>query len=121
MDTLDITVPPAYIPDFMKEFSKIAERYGAKTNTVGHIGDGNLHNNIYSERRKIPEFYEKMLQELYRLGLSYEGTITGEHGIGKIRRDELKMQLDERQICIMRGIKAVFDPNHILNIDNGIV
>ena len=121
VDTLDITVPPAYILDFMKEFSKIAERYGAKTNTVGHIGDGNLHNNIYSERRKIPEFYEKMREEAYRLGLSYEGTITGEHGIGKIRRDELKMQLDERQVRIMRGIKAVFDPNHILNIDNGIV
>lgn len=121
VDTLDITVPPAAIPDFMRNFSRISEKYGAKINTVGHIGDGNLHNNFFSEKRKVPAYYEDMKNELYELAIEFGGTITGEHGIGKIRREGLKMLLDDAQVRIMRGIKDVFDPNHILNIDNAII
>jgi glycolate oxidase len=52
---------------------------------------------------------------MYRLALSLGGTITGEHGIGATRRRYLPLALDEAQIQLMRGIKAVFDPNQILN------
>ena len=54
-------------------------------------------------------------EEVYRLSLSLGGTITGEHGIGATRRRYLALALDEAQIAIMRQIKKVFDPNHILN------
>jgi FAD/FMN-containing dehydrogenase len=52
---------------------------------------------------------------MYELALSLGGTITGEHGVGATRRKYLPMALDEAQIAVMRGIRAVFDPNHILN------
>ncbi len=121
VDTLDITVPPALIPELMRGFNQVAEKYGVVFDTVGHVGDGNVHNNIYSNRNGIPEHYEEMKTELYQLGLNLGGTITGEHGIGKIRRKNLSLQLDETQIALMRGIKNLFDPNHILNTDTAIV
>ena len=121
VDTLDITVPPALIPQLMRGFNQIAEKYGVIFDTVGHVGDGNVHNNIYSEKNAIPQHYEEMKNELYQLGLTLGGTITGEHGIGKIRRKNLGMQLNDTQIALMRGIKDLFDPNHILNIDTAIV
>jgi FAD/FMN-containing dehydrogenase len=54
-------------------------------------------------------------EEIYRLALSLGGTITGEHGIGATRRGYLSMALDEMQIDLMRQIRQVFDPNHVLN------
>jgi glycolate oxidase len=54
-------------------------------------------------------------EALYAFALSLGGTIAGEHGIGATRRCYLPMALDEAQIDVMRGIKAAFDPNHILN------
>jgi glycolate oxidase len=53
--------------------------------------------------------------ETYQLALSLGGALTGEHGIGATRRRYLSLALDDEQIDIMRGIKAAFDPNHILN------
>lgn len=121
VDTLDITVPPAEIPALMRGFNQIAAKYGVIFDTVGHVGDGNVHNNIYAENHKIPDYYEEMKDELYQMAISMGGTITGEHGIGKIRRGNLHLQLDQAQISLMQGIKNLFDPNHILNIDTGIV
>jgi glycolate oxidase len=54
-------------------------------------------------------------EETYRLTLSLGGTLTGEHGIGATRRRYLPLALDDAQIEVMRGIKAVFDPDYILN------
>ena len=54
-------------------------------------------------------------EEIYRLALSLGGTITGEHGIGATRRRYLPLAVDSAQIEIMRHIRAVFDPNRILN------
>ena len=54
-------------------------------------------------------------EEIYTLALSLGGTITGEHGIGVTRRRYLPLALDEAQIELMRGIRAVFDSHHILN------
>jgi len=54
-------------------------------------------------------------EEIYRLALSLGATITGEHGIGATRRRYLPLALDEAQIGLMRQIRAVFDPNQILN------
>ena len=121
VDTLDITVPPALVPELMRGFNQVAEKYGVLFDTVGHVGDGNVHNNIYSYKNTIPEHYEEMKTELYQLGLQLGGSITGEHGIGKLRRKNLHLQLDETQTALMRGIKDLFDPNHILNMDTAIL
>ena len=105
----------------MRGMNQIAEKYGILFDTVGHVGDGNVHNNIYAVRNEIPNHYEEMKEEMYQLGLQLGGTITGEHGIGKIRRKNLPLQLDDTQISLMRGIKKLFDPNQILNMDSAIV
>jgi len=60
---------------------------------------------------KIP----KLVEEVYTLSISLGGTISGEHGIGLIRKRFLPMALDKEQIELMKGIKRVFDPNNILN------
>ncbi|WP_130864103.1 FAD-binding oxidoreductase [Bacilliculturomica massiliensis] len=120
-DTLDITVPPASIPGLMKGFNSIAGKYGAVFDTVGHVGDGNVHNNIYLVNDEIPVYYEEMKAELYALAIGMGGTITGEHGIGKTRRRNLAVQLDETQVDLMRGIKKLFDPNNILNPETAII
>lgn len=119
-DSLDIAVPPAYIPELMKNFRKIAQKYDAKIDTVGHIGDGNVHNNIYLVDGEVPEYYEEMKEDLYRMAIKGGGTITGEHGIGKTRRKNMPMQFDDIQINLMRGIKKLFDPNNILNPETAI-
>lgn len=120
VDTLDIAVPPADMPKLMKGFTNIAEKFGATIDSVGHIGDGNVHNNIYMVDGKIPPYYEEMKEELYKLAVEMGGTITGEHGVGKTRIKNLPLQLTETQIALMRGIKTLFDPNNILNPDTAI-
>ncbi|MDO4719027.1 MAG: FAD-binding oxidoreductase [Peptostreptococcaceae bacterium] len=115
MDTLDITVPPAFIPELMEEFGKIAAKHGALINTVGHIGDGNVHNNIYLVDGKVPEYYEEMREELFAFAVKNGGTITGEHGIGKTRKSSMKLQFSKVELELMRKIKEVFDPKGILN------
>lgn len=119
-DSLDIAVPPAYIPELMRNFRNIAEKYGAVIDTVGHIGDGNVHNNIYLVDGKMPSYYEEMKEDLYKMAIKMGGTITGEHGIGKTRRKNIPLEFNETQINLMRNIKKVFDPNNILNPETGI-
>ena len=60
---------------------------------------------------KIP----KLIDEVYRLSVSLGGAISGEHGIGIIRKPFLPMSRDKVQIEIMKGIKRLFDPNNVLN------
>lgn len=115
VDSLDIAVPPAFMPELMRNFKQIGEKYNATIDTVGHIGDGNVHNNIYLIDGKVPPYYEAMKEELYKMAIAGGGTITGEHGIGKTRRKNLPLQFSEVQINLMRGIKKLFDPNNILN------
>ena len=84
----------------------------------GHAGDGNVHGNVLKD--EVPdERWETLMpvvsEEIYRLSLSLGGAITGEHGIGATRRRYLSLALDDAQIVLMREIKDVFDPNHILN------
>lgn len=114
-DTLDIAVPPAFIPELMRNFKNIAAKYDATIDTVGHIGDGNVHNNIYLVDGKLPSYYEEMKEELYKMAIKGGGTITGEHGIGKTRIKNFPLKFDNVQINLMREIKKLFDPNNILN------
>ncbi|HAS91490.1 MAG TPA: FAD-binding oxidoreductase [Clostridiales bacterium] len=119
-DSLDISVPPAFMPELMRNFRNIGAKYNAVIDTVGHIGDGNVHNNIYLIDGKLPSYYEEMKEELYKMAVAVGGTITGEHGIGKTRRKNLPLQFNDIQISLMRGIKKLFDPNNILNPKTGI-
>jgi glycolate oxidase len=118
-DPLDVVVPPAEIANFMDAIDQIAQRFDTRILTLGHAGDGNLHPLVMkdlADRGLLKEAKAEIYKEMARLG----GTITAEHGIGKIRMSELDLYMDEKSKELMRGIKRVFDPNGILNPGTGI-
>jgi glycolate oxidase len=102
----------------LRGVQELAERLGVRILSFGHAGDGNVH--ITALKDDVDdEDWETLVPEatefLYRLALSLGGTITGEHGIGAIRRQYLPLALEEAQIDVMRRIRGAFDPNGILN------
>lgn len=114
----DVVVPRAELPPLLKGIKEIGRQHDVRVVCFGHAGDGNVHVNVLKD--EVPdERWETLVpavtEEIYRLTLSLGGTITGEHGIGATRRRYLPLALDETQIGVMREIRAVFDPNHILN------
>jgi glycolate oxidase len=102
----------------LKGIKTIAAENEVTIVNFGHAGDGNVHVNILKEDKSDERWnavVPLVTTQLYHLTLSLGGMITGEHGIGFTRRQYLPMALDAAQIEMMRGIKEVFDPNHILN------
>lgn len=120
----DLTVPISKIPEALKRIQKIPERVDnlISVATFGHAGDGNLHPTfLYDER--IPEQQEaffKGLNIIYNeVALDLEGSITGEHGVGLIRKDFVEKEHGPVEMALMKGIKQVFDPLNILNPGKG--
>ena len=114
----DVVVPRAEIHRLLKGIKEIAGRHGVRIISFGHAGDGNVHINVLKDdlaQDRWEALVPVATEEIYRLALSLGGTITGEHGIGATRRRYLPLAVDSAQIEIMRHIRAVFDPNRILN------
>ncbi|MBN1318563.1 MAG: FAD-binding protein [Anaerolineales bacterium] len=114
----DVVVPRAQIPVLLRRLKEISNRTGVRIVCFGHAGDGNVHLNLLKESQSEEEWnalLPAVRKEIYQLCISLGGTITGEHGIGATRRAYLPLALDETQITLMRHIRDVFDPNHILN------
>ncbi|MEM3659177.1 MAG: FAD-binding oxidoreductase [Thermoproteota archaeon] len=112
MDILDTTVPPSAIGRLADAIDTIAEKHGAYIPVYGHAADGNVHSHIM---KRDAEKYEAIKREIYETTISLEGTITGEHGVGKIRMKELYRFTHPKKIELMKGVKRLFDPNNILN------
>lgn len=114
----DVVVPRAQLPALLKGIKEIAAQRGVRIVCFGHVGDGNVHVNVLKDEL-AEDVWETLVpeisQEVYQLTLALDGMITGEHGIGATRRRYLSLALEEAQIEVMRGIKAAFDPNQILN------
>jgi glycolate oxidase len=126
VEILDISVPRAEVAGHVRKVREVAARYGMWLPTFGHAADGNVHTHImkarYEDGRMVPvpesEWKDKadlVREELFRDCRERGGVISGEHGIGLVKKPYLSIVLDERQIEIMRGIKRVFDPNGIMN------
>jgi glycolate oxidase len=126
VETLDIAVPRAEIAHHVKKVLEVQEKYGLWLPTYGHAADGNVHTHImkvqYKDGKTIPlpeEEWKKKLnqvrEELYKDCQEKGGTISGEHGIGLVKKTYLSYVVDEEEISIMKGIKKVLDPHHILN------
>jgi glycolate oxidase len=121
-DILDVTVPPANIGRLIDAVDEIAKKYNAYLPAYGHAGDGNLHVHIMKKGEgEGLEYIEKLRNEIYKVSLELGGVITGEHGIGKIRTESLKLYLNEKEVELMRKIKKIFDPNNILNPGTKII
>lgn len=113
----DITVPRSAIPDVVQRLRQISERYGLPIVIFGHAGDGNLHPNILFDKRQPEQWarVEQMVGEIFEAALAAGGTLSGEHGVGILKRPYLERALGPLSIEVQRQIKQALDPLNILN------
>jgi glycolate oxidase len=113
----DITVPRSAIPQAVTGLKAISAKYGLPIVIFGHAGDGNLHPNILFDKRDPEQWQkvEKMVGEEFDLALALGGTLSGEHGIGTLKRPYLQKALGEVSVEMQKRIKRAFDPLNILN------
>jgi glycolate oxidase len=113
----DITVPRTEIATFIREAKKIADERNLKIINFGHAGDGNLHTSIMIDEKNgdEKERAEEAIEEIFKLTVRLGGTLSGEHGVGTTKAPYLHLELKHDAIEVMKKIKAVLDPNNILN------
>ncbi|MFH9470915.1 FAD-binding oxidoreductase [Streptomyces clavifer] len=113
----DVCVPRSRLGAMIEGTAAIAEKFGLTIGVVAHAGDGNTHPVVCfdhtdaDESRRARESFD----EIMALGLGLGGTITGEHGVGVLKREWLARELGEVGVELQRGIKAAFDPLGLLN------
>jgi glycolate oxidase len=113
----DITVPRNKIPEAVRRLRAISEQYGLPVSIFGHAGDGNLHPNILFDKRDPDQWatVQEMAAAIFALALELGGTLSGEHGIGLLKKAYLEDALGEVSVEVQRRIKAALDPAGILN------
>jgi glycolate oxidase len=113
----DITVPRSAIPEVVQKIRDISNKHRLPIVIFGHAGDGNLHPNILFDRRNPQEWakVEQMMGEVFDVALSVGGTLSGEHGVGILKRPYFKKALGPVSVDVQRQIKQALDPLNILN------
>ncbi|MEM4789077.1 MAG: FAD-binding oxidoreductase [Ignisphaera sp.] len=116
-DILDTTVPIGAIDRFIEKINELEKKYNIWLPAYGHVGDGNIHIHILNYPNYTQDMLEKIKDEVYDIAIELGGTITGEHGIGYVRRKYVNRLLGETWVKTIRTLKQVLDPNNVLNPD----
>lgn len=111
----DIAVPRDRMGEAFAAVRRIEGKYGVMIPTTCHAGDGNLHPTFVFSGEDVPDRVWAAAGEIFSTALDLGGTLTGEHGIGLLKRRWLGDELGEQQYALQREIKRVFDPRGILN------
>jgi glycolate oxidase len=113
----DVTVPRDRLSDFIKRLDEISKKTGFAIVLIGHAGDGNIHPSVFTNSREKEDLdrLQDTLTAIFEAALELGGTLSGEHGIGLEKQRLLSKALDPMAISFMKKIKAVFDPNNIMN------
>ncbi|MEM9144681.1 MAG: FAD-binding oxidoreductase [Pseudomonadota bacterium] len=117
----DMSVPTGQIAAFIAEGNRLLARLAPelRINCFGHIGDGNLHYNIFppegEDKRDWAHRREEVTGALHALTHTLGGSISAEHGIGRAKRQDLQRFGDPTKLAAMRSIKRAFDPAGIMN------
>jgi len=113
----DIAVPIDRLRDVARETLEIGERHNVTALSFGHAGDGNIHSTfLFSpEDRDEERRADDACRDLFELALRLGGTITGEHGVGWLKRGQLEHQLGPEGFDLHNRIKQTFDPKNLLN------
>lgn len=111
----DVAVPISKMGEMLQALRDIEAQYGILIPTVAHAGDGNLHPNFVYIDEEVPEHIWNAADAIFRKAISLGGTLTGEHGVGLLKRQWLIDELGQSQTKLQWQIKKVFDPNNILN------
>jgi glycolate oxidase len=115
--TEDVCVPKAQVPEMLTRIEAAAERHGVKIANVAHAGDGNLHPLLIAqtgdddERHRTELAFDEIVADAIALG----GTVTGEHGVGLLKRRGLSEELSPAVMEMHRAVKQALDPHIILN------
>lgn len=111
----DIAVPRDKMSEAFASIRGLEQQYGLVIPTTCHAGDGNLHPTFVFDGDTVPDAVWAAAGELFALALELGGTLSGEHGIGLLKRRWLADELGPDQFELQRQIKALFDPLNILN------
>jgi len=113
----DIVVPKSQVPAMIAAVGEIARRHDLPIPVFGHAGDGNLHPNILFDLRSPEEVrrVELAARDIFRAAIELGGTLSGEHGIGTLKREFMEEAQGATAIELARAIKRVFDPRGLLN------
>ncbi|MBO3663627.1 FAD-binding oxidoreductase [Microbacterium stercoris] len=111
----DVSVPRSQLAAMFDEIARVEREHGVVIPVVAHAGDGNLHPNFIFEGPEVPASIWEAADDLFRAAIRLGGTLTGEHGIGVLKRRWLADELGDDQWRLQRDIARVFDPQGILN------
>jgi len=114
----DTVVPRAELASLIRGIKKIGHDYGFQSVCYGHAGDGNLHINIIKGDMAEEEWsieLPKAIKEIFELTVRLNGTLSGEHGIGWVQKTYMPLRFNSVHLNLLKGIKNLFDPLHILN------
>jgi D-lactate dehydrogenase (quinone) len=117
----DVVVPVSRIPELIDGLQALGEHHGITIVNFGHAGNGNIHVNLLvdPDDPKQMQAADRCLDEVFSLVLSLRGTLSGEHGIGLVKRAFVGREIEPDTLDLMRRIKAQFDPAGILNPGKG--
>jgi D-lactate dehydrogenase (cytochrome) len=111
----DMAVPDLYLKDMVKIYRSTLEKERIRYVIFGHIGNSHLHVNMIPSTRdellRAKQLYKVFAEKAVEMG----GSVSAEHGIGKLKRDFLKVQYSENEIGEMKAAKEAVDPTHMLN------
>ncbi len=116
----DISVPLSSVPDFIAQGGPALRALGdVRINCFGHLGDGNLHYNVFPPRDRDRKDYEDIRPRgkeiVHDLAHAFGGSVSAEHGIGRLKVGDLERYGDPAKLAMMRAIKSALDPRGILN------
>jgi D-lactate dehydrogenase (quinone) len=110
----DVVVPVSRIPELTEGLAALARKHDVQIVSFGHAGNGNLHVNVLGEEADLARMHA-CVGEVFRLVLALQGTLSGEHGIGRSKRQFVGLELDGETLALMWRVKDAFDPDGILN------
>ncbi|MDD3297252.1 MAG: FAD-linked oxidase C-terminal domain-containing protein, partial [Candidatus Omnitrophica bacterium] len=114
----DIAVPEDKFKTMYNFYKDIAESSGLDYVNFGHIGESHLHFNFLPKNNEESQTARACLERFYRMAVSLGGTISAEHGIGKIKKPYLRIMYNEKEISEMASLKKYLDPDCLLGLDN---
>jgi glycolate oxidase len=117
----DVCVPRSKLAQMLRQIEQIAGDAGIRVATVGHAGDGNLHPVLLlpGTDQAVRDRALAVAHAICQAAVAHGGTVTGEHGIGMLKREWLSAQLDRTAIDVHNRIKAALDPDNLLNPGRG--
>lgn len=119
---MDGTIPRHRLPDVLTRISALSREYDLPVANVFHAGDGNLHPLIIFDANQPDQLArtEKLGEKILELCVAVGGTITGEHGVGAEKINQMCVQFSPQELAQFRAIKHAFDPEQLLNPGKGI-